>query len=37
MATATTAPPITASDPATLTALLRIRFTSIPFIGDVTV
>ena len=34
MAAATTTLPITASDPATLTALLRIRFTSVPFIGD---
>ena len=30
-AAAAVAAPITASEPATLTALLRIRFTSVPF------
>ena len=33
-AAAAAAAPITASDPATLTALLRIRFTAVPFVGD---
>src|ERR1700729_1556222 len=35
-AAAAIAPPTSASDPATLTALLRILFTGVPFIGDVT-
>src|SRR5437899_2711062 len=37
MAAATTAPPISASDPATLTALLRIRFTVSPSLVVVSV